>query len=91
MRGSVNVPGISRPELDLAIEELKAEMMSGELTVPLATTNGETILTAGGEEIIAVQVIAAASVESKIAAAVSAVADRIDTIHTECSKAIIAV
>lgn len=89
--GSVSVPAVSTADIEKAIEDLKAEMMVGELSVPLASADGATILTIDGEEIIAVQTIAAASVESKIASAISAVSDRVDTIHTEYSRAIIAV
>lgn len=74
MNGSVNVPGVSNPELKAAIKQhdsngeahadirelvntLAVGIMSGELTLGMATQDGVTITTRDGEEILAVRKI----------------------------------
>ena len=57
--GSVNVPGVDLVALQEALDDLKAEIISGRLTTPLATAGGETIQTVSGEDILAVQDVSA--------------------------------
>lgn len=63
--GNVNIPGVSAKELEAAradtlaavqnaIGRLKLEIMTNELTLPLATASGEDLLTASGAPIQAV-------------------------------------
>ena len=49
--GPVNVPGVSAYDLDL----IKEAIISGAVTLPLATTDGEKIETVSGETIEAVR------------------------------------
>lgn len=89
--GSVNIPGIPAYEIKNEIENLVAAIMSGELTVPLSTDDGKTILTVNGEEILAYQNFGNAQMEQIAAMAVENVSERVDAIHKNYSKAIIAV
>lgn len=89
--GSVNIPGISAIELKTEIESLIAALMSGELIVPLSTVSGEVITTESGEEILAYQISGAAYTDQAVASAVATVSERVDGLHKDYSKAIIAV
>lgn len=70
MFGSVNTPGVSYGDLTRAMEDFKAELFGGELTVPLAATDGTTIATVSGTDILAVKKMTGLT-EADVNAAVS--------------------
>lgn len=85
--GSVNVPGGgSVTQSDL--EQLKAEIMSGEITTPLCTAAGEEILTVGGDKILAFQDTSASALQTYVD---KAVATAMAAVYASIDKAILAV
>ena len=76
--------GITKRDL----EQLKAEIMSGELTTPLCTTVGGEILTVSGEDILAYQNRSAGAIKSYID---KAVATAMAAVYASTDKAILAV
>ena len=68
--GTVNAPGVSMGDLTQAMEDFKAELFNGNLTVPLAASDGTTIATAGGTDILAVKKMTGLT-EADVNAAVS--------------------
>ena len=68
--GPVNGLELTLDDMNDAIDTLKTELMSGELSVPLLTAGGEAISTAGGVDILAVKKMTGLS-EGDVSAAVS--------------------
>ena len=85
MYGTVNVPGVSMVDLMQAIEDLKSDMFNGELSVPLATTDGTIIETNGGAGILAVKKLGGlteADMNAAVHAAVSGMASQVRSTRT---------
>ena len=82
--GSVNVPGGSSALIEKAIDQLKAELISGRITTPLDTAAGETITTASGEDILAVRIQSTGSekayTDAAIASAVAGILSAVDAV-----------
>lgn len=68
--GPVNGIELTLDDLTEAIDALKTELMSGELSVPLLTADGEVISTVGGADILAVKKMTGLS-EGDVSMAVS--------------------
>ena len=81
-QGSVNAPGVSGLELQEvidAIEQLRDEIFSGEITTPLLCSDGTPLCTSDGEPIFARRVLMKRQDLDMLEARLNAVADSIDT------------
>jgi hypothetical protein len=105
--GSVNVPGVSEAEFEevrqeakntaSAIENLRAELVSGKVSAALDTDDGVPILTTDGEELRAVRTLASSDTVAELVSTVTALTECesrtkavVDTLNANFTKAIIA-